>query len=168
MSSCSISLLTELLILGLVFFSASFKLHLRPAETVLQTNGFQVGELPHGKSAEEVMGDYLRYLHEETAAFIKLSHSDGNDIWEAVKDRAIFVLGHPNGWKGLPQQRYRTSAIFGGLIPDEIEEHKRVKFVTEGEASALACLSGGLGPPSLQVSSTLIKATRKSRTHYSD
>ena len=103
------------------------------------------------------MGDYLRYLHEETAAFIKLSHSDGNDIWEAVKDRAIFVLGHPNGWKGLPQQRYRTSAILGGLIPDRIEEHKRIKFVTEGEASALACLSGGLGPPSLQVSNTDMK-----------
>ena len=113
----------------------------------------QVGDLPQGKTAEQVMGDYLRYLHEETAAFIRLSHSDGAELWEAVKDQAIFILGHPNGWKGLPQQRYRTSAILGRLIPDTDEGRRRVKFVTEGEASALACLSGGLGPPSLQVRS---------------
>lgn len=97
------------------------------------------------------MGDYLRYLHEETASYIKICHSDGSNLWDEVKDKAIFVLGHPNGWKGVPQQRYRTSAVLGGLIQDTAEGHARVKFVTEGEASALACLSGGLGPPSLDV-----------------
>ena len=112
-----------------------------------------MGDLPRGKTAEQVFGDYLRYLYNETADFIKQGHSDGEEIWEKVKDRAIFVLGHPNGWKGLPQQRYRTSAIIGGLIPDTVEGRARVKFVTEGEASALACLSGGMGPSVLQVCS---------------
>ena len=37
----------------------SFKLHLRPAGTLLETNGLDIGELPHGKTAEEVMGDFL-------------------------------------------------------------------------------------------------------------
>ena len=98
------------------------------------------------------MGDYLRYLHDETASCVRLSHYDGDVLWEEVKGRAVFVLGHPNGWKGVPQQRYRKSAVLGGLIPDTTEGHKRLKFVTEGEASALACLSSGLGPASLKVS----------------
>lgn len=100
-----------------------------------------------------MFGDYLHYLYNETAEFIKQGHSDGEAIWEKVKHRAIFVLSHPNGWKGLPQQRYRTSAIIGGLIPDTDEGRARVKFVTEGEASALACLSGGRGPSVLRVCS---------------
>ena len=97
------------------------------------------------------MGDFLRYLYEETASFIKTSHVDGQNLWDAVKDRSIFILGHPNGWKGVPQQRYRIGAIKGGLITDSVEDRKRLRFVTEGEASALSCLSSGLGPSTLKV-----------------
>ncbi|KAH8117848.1 hypothetical protein DFH11DRAFT_1503478 [Phellopilus nigrolimitatus] len=133
------------------FESRYFKMLLRPNSMALQTNGLEIGGLPPGKSAEEVMGDFLNYLFVETASYIQSSHADGADIWHQVKDRAILVLGHPNGWTGLPQQRYRNSAILGGLIPDTDEGRKRVKFVTEGEASALTCLSGGLGPARLEV-----------------
>lgn len=149
-----------------ITYKSSFKLHLRPPEAQLKFDGFKVGELPRGKTPEQVFGDYLRYLYDETAEFIKQSHSDGDEIWEKVKDRAIFVLGHPNGWKGLPQQRYRTSAIIGGLIPDTDEGRARVKFVTEGEASALACLSGGMGPSVLRVRSTPVNFHRANTYPY--
>lgn len=95
------------------------------------------------------MGDFLQYLHTQTAEYIKLAHSES--LWNEVKDKAIFVLAHPNGWKGVSQQRYRKSAVLGGLIPDTGGGHKRLKFVTEGEASALACISSGLGSPSTMV-----------------
>ncbi|KAI5122758.1 hypothetical protein M0805_009841 [Coniferiporia weirii] len=133
------------------FKAEHFKMHLRPPGTQLQTNGLKLGEIPPGKTTEQVMGDFLRHLLEETAMYIKCFHSDGENLWSQVKDGAIFVLGHPNGWIGLSQQRYRTSAILGGLIPDTVEGRKRIKFVTEGEASALACLSSGLGPAQLEV-----------------
>ncbi|KAH8117904.1 hypothetical protein DFH11DRAFT_865015 [Phellopilus nigrolimitatus] len=133
------------------FKSRHFKMHLRPRGMALKTNGLDIGDLPPGKSAEEVMGDFLHYLFVETASYIQESHADGADLWSQVKDRVNFVLGHPNGWTGREQQRYRNSAILGGLIPDAVEGRKRVKFVTEGEASALACLSGGLSPGCLEV-----------------
>ncbi|KAH8117839.1 hypothetical protein DFH11DRAFT_1503934 [Phellopilus nigrolimitatus] len=132
------------------FKSQHFKMHLRPNTMHLQTNGLEIGELPNGRSAEQVMGDFLRYLLAETINFIQTAHTDGDVVWRQVKDRAIFVLGHPNGWTGLSQQRYRQSAILGGLILGTAEDRNRVKFVTEGEASALACLSGGLGPANLE------------------
>lgn len=130
----------------------SFKMHLRPPGRQLETNGLKVGDLPPGKSAEEVMGDFLRYLLDETARYIATTHIDDSELWNKVKDDAIYVLGHPNGWSGYSQQRYRTSAILAGLVPDTEEGRKRIKFVTEGEASALACLQGGLGANTLKVS----------------
>ncbi|KAH8117888.1 hypothetical protein DFH11DRAFT_864351 [Phellopilus nigrolimitatus] len=123
------------------FKSRHFKMHLRPRGMALKTNGLDIGELPPGKSAVEVMGDFLHYLLVETASYIRESHANGADLWSQVKDRAIFVLGHPNGWTGREQQRYRNSAILGGLVPDTVEGRKLVRFVAEGEASALACLS---------------------------
>ncbi|THH09037.1 hypothetical protein EW145_g2296 [Phellinidium pouzarii] len=132
------------------FRAEHFKMHLRPQGMSMQTNGLKLGELPHGKTAEQVMGDFLHYLFKETALYIQTHHSDGETLWAQVKDQAIFVLGHPNGWSGLSQQRYRISAILGGLVPETDEGRKRIKFVTEGEASALACLSGGLGPARLK------------------
>ena len=126
-------------------------MYLRPRGEQLDTNGLKIGELPPKKTAEEVMGDFLHYLVESTGQYITNSHTEDNDLWAQVKDDAIFVLGHPNGWTGHSQQRYRKSAILGGLVPDTPEGRKRIKFVTEGEASALACLSGGLGPRSLNV-----------------
>lgn len=130
----------------------SFKFHLRPASPEWRGSEQNIEEMLGGKTAEAVMGDILRYLYEETASYVKLRQAGDEELWDSVKDRAIFVLGYPNGWKGGPQQRYRNSAVLGGLIPDTIAGHRRIKFVTEGEASALTCLSGGLGPPSLQVS----------------
>ena len=91
------------------------------------------------------MGDFLRYLYQETKGYIRTAHTDGEELWNEVEERIIFVLAHPNGWKGPSQQRYRASAVYGGLIPDTDAGHKRLKFVTEGEASMHYCIEHGLG-----------------------
>lgn len=53
---------------------------------------------------------------------------------------AVFILCHPNGWKGAQQGRMREAAIKAGLVPDTKEGRNRVQFVTEGEASLHYCI----------------------------
>ncbi|OCB85346.1 hypothetical protein A7U60_g7653 [Sanghuangporus baumii] len=129
-----------------------FKLHLCPPDQEIETNGMHLGGLPPGKTREEVMGDFLRYLVNETRCHMIRSRTYSADVYDkTVKDEEMFIICHPNGWKGPSQQLYRDAAIRGGLVPDTEEGHKRIKFVTEGEASALACLWGRLDPENLTV-----------------
>ncbi len=53
-----------------------------------------------------------------------------------------FILAHPNGWGGEEQTLMRSAMIAGGLIDND--DHERVTFVTEGEASLHFCLNKGL------------------------
>ncbi len=129
----------------------SFKMQLRPSGMEINTNGLHLKDLPFNKSAEQVLGDFLRYLWSETVAYIKEHHSDGSELVEKVRENIHFVLGHPNGWVGQPQQRMRGSAKLGGLVSSDAEAQERVKFVTEGEASALTCLASSFAPNPLKV-----------------
>ena len=104
------------------------------------------GRLPRHLSNVQVMGDFLRYFVGETWKILEMKGL------QALRDEAIYVIAHPNEWRGAPQELYRTSAVIGGLIPDTNEGHKRIKFVTEGEATALACLRGKLDHGRLGVS----------------
>lgn len=126
-------------------------MRMRPSNEVVNTGGLAIMDLPLTLSAEKVFSDFLKYLYSEAVLFIKDTQADGPGIWEKVKERVNFVLSHPNNWSGLPQQRLRKSAILGNLIPDTDEGNERLAFVTEGEASALSCLSGGLGPSDWEV-----------------
>lgn len=124
---------------------------MRPRNMTINTNGLSLGGLPASKTITEVMGDFFRYLLLQTLYFIENHHADGGDLLEEVSDRISFVLSHPNGWIGLPQQRMREAAILGGLIEDSPTGHDKIKFVAEGEASALSCLASGLCPFGLKV-----------------
>ncbi len=114
-------------------------MHFRPEGMKIPTS-FKLDDLPPNKSAEVVMGDFLRYLFAETIKYIKETTDDGEERWKEVKDNIHFVLSHPNRWEGVPQTRFRRSAIYAGLVSTEDDARRRVKFVTEGEASALSCL----------------------------
>ena len=69
--------------------------------------------------------------------------------WTILRDKAEFVIGHPNGWEGPQQAKMRQAAIRARLIPDTPEGMNRLRFVTEGEASLCYCLGeikeSGLG-----------------------
>ncbi len=110
-----------------------------------------LGGLPAGKSAEVVLGDFLRYLWKETVVFIKDHQADGPKLMIDVEQRIHFILGHPNGWVGRPQQRMREGAILGGLVSSDDDAQARINFVTEGEASALTCLASSYAPHPLLV-----------------
>ncbi|TDL19908.1 hypothetical protein BD410DRAFT_815768 [Rickenella mellea] len=121
-----------------------FKLRLRPRAMKLEMNGMKLSPVPKSKSAEDIFGDFLRYLFECTKRFIEDTHANGAALWSAVEKDIQFVLSHPNGWEGAQQSKMRRSAIIGGLIPDTDEGKSRIRFVTEGEASLHACVLNGL------------------------
>ena len=121
-------------------------MHFRPAGMEMNTNGLELGTLPDDLSPTRVMGDFLRYLYTGALEYIKSHHEDWREIIDEVGDNKSFILSLPNGWTGLPQQRMREAAVVGGLVKNDNEARIKIKFVSEGEASALSCLANGLCP----------------------
>ncbi|KAJ7650160.1 hypothetical protein FB45DRAFT_10976 [Roridomyces roridus] len=121
-----------------------FKLRLRPRTMQLNMNGMRLGQLPPGKTAVDVFGDFLAYIFLCTRNFITDTHANGSMLWATVEHDMKFVLSHPNGWEGAQQSKLRRSAIYGGLIPNTNAGKARIFFVTEGEASLHACVLNGL------------------------
>ncbi|KLO12778.1 hypothetical protein SCHPADRAFT_940952 [Schizopora paradoxa] len=119
------------------------KMHFRPGDSSIN---LEMDDLPSDKSAEDVMADLMSYLYKETLKYIEEHHADGVNILNQVRDRIQFVFSHPNGWVGLPQQRYRKCAVIGGLLQSEDEATRRIRFISEGEASALSCLASKFAP----------------------
>ena len=117
----------------------------------MNTNGLELGTLPDDLSPTRVMGDFLRYLYTGALEYIKSHHEDWREIIDEVGDNKSFILSLPNGWTGLPQQRMREAAVVGGLVKNDNEARNKIKFVSEGEASALSCLANGLCPHNLKV-----------------
>ncbi len=124
-------------------------MHFRPQGVDI---GLELDDLPPNTSADDVMGHLMHYLYKESIKYIEDHHADGRSILEQVKNRVQFVFSHPNGWAGKPQQRFRSCAVLGGLVPSEEEARRRIRFVTEGEASALSCLASKFAPSPLPVS----------------
>lgn len=117
----------------------------------LETHGLKIDPLPETKTVTDVMSDFLRYLYMETLRYITINHSDSTELLNSVSGHIKFVLSHPNGWTGLPQQRMREAAVLGGLVDSMENARSKIRFVSEGEASALSCLAGGFCPPNLEV-----------------
>jgi molecular chaperone DnaK (HSP70) len=93
--------------------------------------------LPQGKSAVQVLADFMRYLFECARIYIQESHVN---LWRSVENSIEFVLTHPNGWEGPQQQQIRRAAELAGLISCK-EEQSHVHLLTEGEASLYFCVT---------------------------
>ncbi|KAF8840351.1 hypothetical protein BDN67DRAFT_903748 [Paxillus ammoniavirescens] len=122
-----------------------WKLHLRGKH--LAASHIRDGDippLPRGKTAVQVLGDFMRYLFACTRTYIVESHVDGASLWRSVENRIEFVLTHPNGWEGLQQQQIRQAAELAGLIPSGDKHQARIHLLTEGEASLHFCVNNVL------------------------
>ncbi|CAE6479679.1 unnamed protein product [Rhizoctonia solani] len=108
-----------------------FKLLLHPP-AMANLNDFQLEALPNGLTIETVYADMMRYMLEHTRRRI----NDRPDIgtWEDLSQNLILVIAHPNGWGIQQQSRLRSAVVRSGFI-SEGESGKRVRFVTEAEAS---------------------------------
>ncbi|PBK65402.1 hypothetical protein ARMSODRAFT_1022211 [Armillaria solidipes] len=96
------------------------------------------------KALTQVFSDFYAYLFQCTKSFILETHQGAQVFWNSVEDHIEFVLSHPNGWQGPEQAKMRQALIDARLVPDSDEEHTRVRFVTEGEASLHFCIRHGL------------------------
>ena len=121
-----------------------FKLHLRSRYGSGQKLHPNVPPLPPNKSVVDVIADFLRYLLQCAASYIRDTHPNGGNLWNALKDDIDYVLSHPNGWEGKEQSQMRQAAVRAGLIPDSLDGHARVSFVTEGEASLHFAIENGV------------------------
>ncbi|CCO35409.1 hypothetical protein BN14_09527 [Rhizoctonia solani AG-1 IB] len=122
-----------------------FKLLLHPKE-MREKFAIKVDPLPNGVTLPQIYADFMKYLIKHTEPYFKNRIVDGSMIWEAYKDKTIFVIGHPNGWSLREQEFLRKAAIKGGLV-DTADAKRRVRFVTEAEASSgfnfAVCDAGG-------------------------
>ncbi|KDR67667.1 hypothetical protein GALMADRAFT_257920 [Galerina marginata CBS 339.88] len=111
-----------------------FKLYLRPTSAPGADVTPKLPPLPPNKTVIDVYADFLRYMQRCAKDYIIDAH--GSELWTSVeKDRIDYVLSHPNGWEGKQQSTMREAAIQACLISDSTDDHERIVFITEGEAS---------------------------------
>jgi len=110
-------------------------MHLRTKIDVDQSLIDSIPPLPRDKTIVRVFADFLKYLLECASHYIQESEVNGVSLWASVKNEVDFVLSHPNGWDGMEQEKLRSAAVLGGLVPDTPDGHARISFVSEGEAS---------------------------------
>jgi len=117
-----------------------WKLHLRPKHLASSINrNKDLPPLPSGKSADNVLTDFIKYLFECVKTHIHKHHLAFP--WSSVRNSIEFILTHPNGWEGVQQQRYRRAIARAGLVPATREGQSRVHMLTEGEASLHFCVA---------------------------
>jgi len=122
-----------------------FKLRMRPKSMPTNLRTSNLPPLPPNKTLLEVFGDFMSYLMNCTASFIRDTHPNiPEHAFQQLRNRAEFVIAHPNGWEGAQQARLRKAAVLGGLVPDTPAGKSRVSFVSEGEASLHYCIGEGL------------------------
>lgn len=131
--------------------SFRFKLHIRPKDGSTADITSKIPPLPVGKTVVQVVADYLKYLFDCAASYIKDTHANGQDLWLSVQNDIDFVLSHPNGWEGYQQTQIRQAVVSAGLVPDTTAGHGRVSFISEGEASLYFAIQHGLPNGTLEV-----------------
>ena len=117
-------------------------LHLRAKHLASRIKDEDIPPLPQGKSAVQVLADFMRYLFNCTRSYITETHASGTSMWRSIENNIEFILIHPNGWEGPQQQQIRRAAVIAGLISNGEEEHmSRIHLLTEGEASLYFCVA---------------------------
>lgn len=128
-----------------------WKLNLAPKALCKKLPAGYAPMLPHGLTIVDVFADFMDYLFSCAEIYIKESHAFGESVWDSVKEDVIFILSHPNGWGGYEQVLMRRAAVKTKLVPDTLEGHDRIRFVTEGEASFNFCVNNGISGEAIKV-----------------
>ncbi|KAK0434093.1 hypothetical protein EV421DRAFT_1841511 [Armillaria borealis] len=118
---------------------SGFKLHLGR-----QVVSAYIQPLPPLKQIVTLFSDFYAYLYTCAKSFVQETHHISSSQWSSIEGGIHFILAHPNGWEGEEQNKMRDAMISARLIGNGEQEHSRLSFVTEGEASLHFCLNKGL------------------------
>ncbi|PVF99199.1 hypothetical protein CPB86DRAFT_315495 [Serendipita vermifera] len=110
-----------------------FKLQFHPA-SMKTSDSRPLSAPPLPVDATTAYTDFMRYAFENTRKFFIEREIDGDNTWNRLRARVIFVFAIPNAWDMTPQSYLRTAAIRARLVEEKSADH-RIHFVTEGEAS---------------------------------
>ena len=123
---------------NLLFTDSRWKLHLPPKHLISSMNADDdLPPLPPGKSATDVLADFIKYLLQWTKTYIEEHHVAF--LWSSVEYCSEYIFTHPNGWESV-QQIYLQAIEIAGVIPSTGEGRSRVHILTEGEASLRFCI----------------------------
>ena len=127
-----------------------WKLHLRPSHLASSINrDDDLPPLPPGKSAVDVLTDFIKYLFHCAKTYIQEHRLAFT--WSTIEHTIEYIFTYPNGWEDV-QQLYRRAIERAGLIPSTPEGRSRVYMLTEGEANLHFCI------PNLLYAETAIQA----------
>ncbi|KAB5589322.1 hypothetical protein CTheo_7229 [Ceratobasidium theobromae] len=95
--------------------------------------------LPFGVSLRQIYSDYVGYLLKHTQAYFEDRIIDGRKTWDCYKPTLEVVMAHPPGW-GIRERFFLRTAVVDTGFVNHYNASRRVKFVTEAEASAHFCI----------------------------
>ena len=114
-----------------------WNLHLRPKHLASIIPDDDLPPLPPGKSAVDVLTDFIKYLFHCTKTYIQEHHLEFT--WSTIEHSIEYIFTHPNGWEGVQQQLYRRAIGRAGLVPSTPVGQSRVHMLTNGEAALHYC-----------------------------
>ena len=116
-----------------------WKLHLRPKRLASPINpDDDLPPLPPGKSAVDVLTDFIKYLFGCAKLYIQEHHL--KFAWSTIEHSIEYIFTHSNGLEDVQQQLYCRAIVCAGLVPSTPEGQSRVHMLTEGEAALHFCV----------------------------
>lgn len=107
--------------------------------------------LPPSVRIDTIYTNFMCYLLDYTKKYVEIHVLDGTEVWKTYHSSMDIVLVHPNGWGTAEQGVICKSTVVTGYV-DTVGAVKRIKFVTEAEASVHFCIPLAKLESTLQVS----------------
>ncbi|CEL62427.1 hypothetical protein RSOLAG1IB_04783 [Rhizoctonia solani AG-1 IB] len=95
--------------------------------------------LPPGVPLRKVYSDFLGYLLLNTESYFEDRVVDGKRIWQRYSPEMEVIIAHPNGW-GIREQTFLRNAAIDAKLVVSSQATRKIRFVTEAEASVHFCI----------------------------
>ncbi|CCO35949.1 hypothetical protein BN14_10070 [Rhizoctonia solani AG-1 IB] len=115
-----------------------FKLNLHP-DDMKTKHDLILESLPPGVPLRKVYSDFLGYLLLNTESYFEDRVVDGKRIWQRYSPEMEVIIAHPNGW-GIREQTFLRNAAIDAKLVVSSQATRKIRFVTEAEASVHFCI----------------------------
>jgi hypothetical protein len=94
----------------------------------------EVPDLPLNVTLSQAYSDFIGYMYNATKTFFIESRPNGQNVWDRLQEKVVFVFCTPNVWSVSHQTFLRDATIKAGLVTKK-DADERVEFISEAEAS---------------------------------